>query len=71
MTGAMFRLSRFTIARKTSGVNVLMDLLKAYPLDARLTPSASGTGYVSPFARAGFKIVCRRTPPRPIMRLDL
>ena len=29
MTGAIFRLSRFTIARKTSGANVLMDLLKA------------------------------------------
>ena len=45
--------------------------LEAYPLDARLTPSASGTGYVSTFARAGFKIVCRRTAPRPIMRCDL
>jgi GNAT superfamily N-acetyltransferase len=45
--------------------------LEAYPLDARLTPSASGTGYVSTFARAGFRIVCRRTPPRPIMRRDL
>lgn len=29
MTGAVFRLSRFTIARMTSGANVLMDLLKA------------------------------------------
>jgi GNAT superfamily N-acetyltransferase len=45
--------------------------LEAYPLDARLTPSASGTGYASTFVRAGFKIVCRRTPPRPIMRCDL
>jgi GNAT superfamily N-acetyltransferase len=45
--------------------------LEAYPLDARLTPSASWTGYVSTFARAGFKIVCRRTAPRPIMRCDL
>jgi GNAT superfamily N-acetyltransferase len=45
--------------------------VEAYPLDAKLTPSASGTGYVSTFVRAGFKIVCRRTPPRPIMRCDL
>jgi GNAT superfamily N-acetyltransferase len=45
--------------------------LEAYPLDARLTPSASSTGYVSTFVRAGFKTVCRRTPPRPIMRCDL
>ncbi|MGA7626125.1 MAG: hypothetical protein WCA91_21375 [Candidatus Acidiferrales bacterium] len=29
MTDAVFRLSRFTIARKTSGVNVLIYLLKA------------------------------------------
>jgi GNAT superfamily N-acetyltransferase len=45
--------------------------LEAYPLDAELTPSASGTGYVSTFARAGFKTVARRVPPRPIMRHDL
>jgi len=45
--------------------------LEAYPLDADLTPSASGTGYASTFARAGFKIVARHTPPRPIMRRDL
>jgi GNAT superfamily N-acetyltransferase len=44
--------------------------LEAYPLDARLTPSASGTGYASTFARAGFKVVARHTPPRPIMRFD-
>jgi GNAT superfamily N-acetyltransferase len=45
--------------------------LEAYPFDADVSPSASGTGYVSTFARAGFKIVARRTPPRPIMRHDL
>jgi len=45
--------------------------LEAYPLDADLTPSASGTGYASTFARAGFKTVVRRVPPRPIMRHDL
>ena len=45
--------------------------LEAYPLDAELTPSSSWTGYASTFARAGFKTVARRVPPRPIMRYDL
>lgn len=45
--------------------------LEAYPLDADLTPSASSTGYASTFKRAGFEIVGRHTPPRPIMRRDL
>jgi GNAT superfamily N-acetyltransferase len=45
--------------------------LEAYPLDADFSPSASGTGYASTFARAGFRVVGRRTPPRPIMRHDL
>jgi GNAT superfamily N-acetyltransferase len=54
-------------AAKAAGGTVL----EAYPLDADLTPSASGTGYSSTFLRAGFKIVARRVPPRPIMRLDL
>jgi GNAT superfamily N-acetyltransferase len=45
--------------------------LEAYPLDASLTPSASGTGHASTFARAGFQIVARHVRPRPIMRLDL
>jgi GNAT superfamily N-acetyltransferase len=45
--------------------------LEAYPLDADLTPSASGTGYLPPFLRAGFKVVARHTPPRPIVRYDL
>jgi GNAT superfamily N-acetyltransferase len=45
--------------------------LEAYPLDAELTPSTSFTGYASTFSRAGFKIVARRVPPRPIMRHDL
>jgi GNAT superfamily N-acetyltransferase len=42
--------------------------IEAHPLDARLTPSASSTGHVSTFLRAGFKIVATHTPPRPIMR---
>ena len=45
--------------------------LEAYPLDADESPSATGTGYASTFARAGFKTVARRTSPRPIMRHDL
>ena len=45
--------------------------LEAYPLDAELTPSPTSTGYASTFARAGFKTVARRVPPRPIMRHDL
>ena len=45
--------------------------LEAYPFDADQSPSASGTGYASTFARAGFKVVARRTPARPIMRHDL
>ena len=45
--------------------------LEAYPLDAELTPSSTSTGYASVFARAGFKTVARRVPPRPIMRHDL
>jgi GNAT superfamily N-acetyltransferase len=45
--------------------------LEAYPLDADLTPSASGTGFASAFARAGFKTVARRVPSRPIMRHHL
>jgi GNAT superfamily N-acetyltransferase len=45
--------------------------LEAYPFDAAVSPSASGTGYASTFARAGFRTVARRAPPRPIMRHDL
>ncbi len=42
--------------------------LEAYPLDAKLTPSTSFTGFASTFERAGFKVVARHVPPRPIMR---
>lgn len=45
--------------------------LEAYPFDADVSPSATGTGYASTFARAGFKVVARRDPARPIMRHDL
>jgi GNAT superfamily N-acetyltransferase len=45
--------------------------LEAYPVDADVTQSASFTGYASTFARAGFKVVARHVPARPIMRHDL
>lgn len=45
--------------------------LEAYPLDARETPSASGTGYMATFARAGFKTIACHVPARPIMRHNL
>ena len=45
--------------------------LEAYPLDGARSPSASGTGYVSSFARAGFRVVARRSAARPVMRLAL
>jgi len=45
--------------------------LEAYPLDATKTPSASGTGYATTFARAGFKTVASRVPSRPIMRCSV
>ncbi len=54
------------LARKNSA-----PALEAYPLDADLTPSVSGTGYVSTFLKAGFTVVASHTPPRPIVRLDL
>ena len=52
-------------ARRAGAVAV-----EAYPLDADLTPSASSTGYSSTFERAGFKIIARHVPPRPIMRYE-
>jgi GNAT superfamily N-acetyltransferase len=45
--------------------------LEAYPFDSAVSPSATGTGYAATFKRAGFKIVARRIPARPIMRHDL
>lgn len=42
--------------------------LEAYPFDRSVSPSATGTGFASTFARAGFETVARRVPARPIMR---
>lgn len=43
--------------------------IEAYPFDASVSPSSTGTGYASTFARAGFTTVVRHVPARPIMRL--
>jgi GNAT superfamily N-acetyltransferase len=45
--------------------------VEAYPLDADKTGSSSWTGYATTFKRAGFKVVARQVPARPIMRNDL
>ena len=62
VTGALIS-AALDMARKAGA-----PALEAYPFDATLSPSATGTGYASTFARLGFKTVARRTPPRPIMR---
>ena len=63
--------SALTAAAMKAARRAKAPALEAYPLEADLTPSASSTGYASTFARAGFKTVARRVPPRPIMRHDL
>jgi GNAT superfamily N-acetyltransferase len=45
--------------------------LEAYPFDAAVSPSATGTGYASTFEKLGFRTVARPVPARPIMRHDL
>jgi GNAT superfamily N-acetyltransferase len=45
--------------------------LEACPFDAAVSPSASGTGYASTYARAGFTEIARRHRARPIMRHTL
>ena len=45
--------------------------LEAYPLDGAVSPSATSTGYASTFAKAGFTEIARRSPERPIMRIQL
>ena len=45
--------------------------VEAYPLDADKTGSSSWTGYATTFKRAGFQVVARHVPARPIMRHDL
>lgn len=45
--------------------------IEAYPFDASVSPSSTGTGYAATFERAGFTTVVRRVPARPVMRLRL
>lgn len=47
--------------------------LEAYPVDTRRPESTSNifTGTTSTFKRAGFEVVARRSPARPVMRHDL
>ncbi|MFT4130118.1 GNAT family N-acetyltransferase [Labrys sp. (in: a-proteobacteria)] len=45
--------------------------IEAYPIDQRLSPSSSSTGFVTTFERLGFRYAPSPTPERPIMRLDL
>jgi GNAT superfamily N-acetyltransferase len=47
--------------------------VEAYPVDTARPESTSNlfTGTVSTFLRAGFKVVARRVPARPILRHDL
>jgi GNAT superfamily N-acetyltransferase len=42
--------------------------IEAYPFDADVSPSSTGTGYASTFARLGFDVIARDVPARPIMR---
>ncbi len=42
--------------------------LEACPLDASVSPSATSTGYLSTFLRAGFQEIARRSPEKPIVR---
>ena len=65
VTGALIEAA--IIAAKEAGAPAL----EAYPLDTELTSSASFTGYMSTFRRAGFKVLVRYVSSRPIMRMDL
>lgn len=69
------RRSGVTAALITAAVDLAREAgapaLEAYPLDGEVSPSSTSTGYASSFGRAGFTEVARRSPERPIMRLDL
>jgi hypothetical protein len=67
----VWRLSALIAAAVTIAKMAGASALEAYPLDGDLTSSASRTGYASTFARAGFNVLARHTPLRPIVRLDL
>lgn len=44
--------------------------VEAYPLDTDFTSSPSFAGYAYALERAGFEVVARRTPSRPILRYE-
>jgi GNAT superfamily N-acetyltransferase len=45
--------------------------IEGYPFDSDVSPSATGTGYLSTYTRLGFTEIARRDRSRPIVRLDL
>ena len=45
--------------------------VEAYPLDRALSPSATSTGVLTTFVKAGFTEAARRFAPRPIVRYEL
>ncbi len=45
--------------------------VEVYPLDGRISPSSTSTGYASVFGQLGFHEVARHSPERPIMRYQL
>jgi GNAT superfamily N-acetyltransferase len=45
--------------------------LEAYPIDRRVSPSATSTGFATSFIKAGFKEIARYSQERPIMRIKL
>jgi GNAT superfamily N-acetyltransferase len=45
--------------------------IEGYPFDGDVSPSATGTGYLSTYTRLGFEEVARRDRSRPIVRIDL
>ncbi|MBP0579492.1 GNAT family N-acetyltransferase [Labrys sp. LIt4] len=46
-------------------------IIEAYPIDRRMSPSSSSTGFMTTFERLGFRPVPSPTPERPILRLEL
>lgn len=66
-------MSRLIAAALKAAKRAKVPALEAYPIDTDAPESTSNlyTGTASTFARAGFKVVARRTPARPIMRHDL
>lgn len=44
--------------------------VEGYPFDREVSPSATGTGVATTYAKLGFEEVARHIPARPIMRLS-